>query len=222
MNRISIYRRLKGFVTLLKVKQLLKSTHRQIKLSILKKKKISIIANNCWGGFAYQELKLRYETPFVGLFIFAPDYIKLLSNFKTSIEQELQFIKAENSKYKDQLILWKTFNTYPIGILNHDIEIHFLHYKGEKEAKEQWDKRKKRINFKKLVFKFCDRDHCTPELIEKFDNLPFKNKICFTAKRYEEFKSVIFLKECEGELMVNDEWVYSKNYINLLNYFFKI
>lgn len=38
----------------------------------LKNKCFTIISNNCWGGFVYQKFNLQYRTPFVGLFIFAP------------------------------------------------------------------------------------------------------------------------------------------------------
>ena len=49
----------------------------------------TIISNNCWGGFVYQKFNLQYRTPFVGLFIFAPDYIELLENFDTLIEKKM-------------------------------------------------------------------------------------------------------------------------------------
>ena len=34
----------------------------------------SIISNNCWGGYVYQEQNLPYQSPFVGLFLYAKDY----------------------------------------------------------------------------------------------------------------------------------------------------
>ena len=69
----------------------------------LKNKCFTIISNNCWGGFVYQKFNLQYRTPFVGLFIFAPDYIELLENFDILIEKKLFFIDAGSSKYKEEL-----------------------------------------------------------------------------------------------------------------------
>ena len=48
----------------------------------LKNKNFTIICDNCWAGKVYQELGLPYQTPFVGMFIFSPDYIKMLKNLK--------------------------------------------------------------------------------------------------------------------------------------------
>ena len=47
----------------------------------IKNKTVTVVSNNCWGGFMYQSCKLQYHTPFIGLFMVAPDYIKLLENF---------------------------------------------------------------------------------------------------------------------------------------------
>ena len=65
----------------------------------LKNKDFTIVSNNCWGGFVYQKFGLEYKTPFIGLFIFTPDYIELLKNFKELIFKELKFINFEQSKY---------------------------------------------------------------------------------------------------------------------------
>ena len=71
---------------------------------------------------------------------------------------------------------------YPIGLINNKIEIHFLHYKTEKEAKSKWNRRVKRINWNNLYIKMDDRDGCTLDIIKRFDQLPFKNKIFFQPK----------------------------------------
>ena len=51
----------------------------------LKNKNFTIICDNCWAGKVYQELGLPYQTPFVGMFVFSPDYIKMLKNIKSKI-----------------------------------------------------------------------------------------------------------------------------------------
>ena len=169
----------------------------------LKYKDFTIISNNCWGGFVYQHFELPYASPFVGLFLFAPDYIKMLKKLDYYLDLPLKFINPEVSKYREQITEYGTINTYPVGILD-DVELHFLHYKDESEATEKWERRKKRINPNELIVKFCDRDLCTEELIREFDSLQFEKKVCLTAKQYS-YNSCIKLKNENSEYIQN-EW----------------
>ena len=99
----------------------------------LKNRNFTIVSNNCWGGYVYQEFGLRYNTPFIGLFIYAEDYIKLLKNFRYYMNQELKFIDISKSKYiRDVKSRKDRRDDYPVGILE-DIELHFLHYNSEIE-----------------------------------------------------------------------------------------
>lgn len=172
----------------------------------LKGNNFTIVSNNCFAGFVYQKFDIPYNTPFVGLFILGPDYIELLKNFNILIKEKLVFIKGDESKYKDYLIKTNRFNKYPIGKLGNDVEIHFLHYKSETEAQEKWNRRLKRMNFNNILFKFSDNDMSNLKLIKEFDNLPFKNKICFTSKDISNIKSQIYLRKYKNEQAVRNEW----------------
>ena len=139
----------------------------------------SIISNNCWGGFVYQSYGLEYNTPTVGLFFMAEEYIKFLSDLKHYIyDYELTFIKPEESSYVSFLSKDSRFGSYPIGKLG-DVEIEFLHYKSEAEAYDKWERRKKRINWDKLLVKFNDQNECNLKLFNKFSELNFRNKLFF-------------------------------------------
>lgn len=178
----------------------------------IKNKSVSIISNNCWGGFMYQSCGIRYNTPFIGLYMYAPEYIKMLQNLKTNLKQPIRFINQEQSKYK-QLYSDK----FIIGVLgNTGIEIVFMHYKSEEEVLCKWNRRLKRLNFNNLIVKFSDTDECTDELIKEFNSLPFKNKICFTSKPFPECKSVITMKEFANKTRVTNEWAYSYRYYNFV------
>lgn len=184
----------------------------------LKNKDFTIISNNCWGGFIYQRFGLKYMSPFIGLFLFAPDYIELLINFDRVIFSKLEFIKVENSKYLNYIKVNEELPRYPIGLLNGNIEIHFLHYKSESEALEKWNKRVKRINFNNIIFKFSDRDLCNYECIKRFDDLKLENKICFTAKNYSNLKSIVWIKEFNNLDYVESEWEYYEKYVDIKKY----
>lgn len=179
----------------------------------LKNRNFTIVSNNCWGGYVYQEFGLRYNTPFIGLFIYAEDYIKLLKNFRYYMNQELKFIDISKSKYiRDVKSRKDRRDDYPVGILE-DIELHFLHYNSEIEAKNKWNRRKKRINYSNILFKFSDNDLCCRQYVEEFSKLKYKNKICFVAQNYE-LNSVIQLKEFAEKECVEGEWSVSRRYID--------
>jgi uncharacterized protein (DUF1919 family) len=153
----------------------------------------TIISNNCWAGFIYQSYGLPYNTPTVGLFIMAEDYIKFVSDLKRYINCSLKFINYKDSKWYDYQKNKAAFGTYPIARLD-DIEIHFLHYKTEEEAREKWTRRCQRINWDKLIVKFNDQNGCVYENLADFDKLPYKNKVCFTVADYPNLHSVVYVK----------------------------
>lgn len=56
------------------------------------KKPFTIISNNCWGGLVYQYYGFGYDTPTVGMYFFAEDYVKFVSNLKHYLEIDIHFI----------------------------------------------------------------------------------------------------------------------------------
>ncbi|TRZ44982.1 DUF1919 domain-containing protein [Robertkochia solimangrovi] len=163
----------------------LKSSSANLKRTLLnnilvkrsKNPEFCIISNNCWGGDVYEAFKREYNTPFIGLFINAPCYLKLIKNLDFYLNCELRFIKY--SKYDIKNI------TYPVGLLNEEIEIHFLHYNNENEAIQKWKRRISRMpaDSKKFIFKMDDRDFADESLMIEFHKLPFKKKLSFSKSK---------------------------------------
>ena len=177
------------------------SSYRRKKLKI---KNPTIISNNCWAGIVSQYLGIKYYTPTIGLYFFSEEYIKFLERFDYYIKQKLEIIDTKDSKYYDEMIK-KNHQNAIVGKLD-DVEIVFLHMKTGKEAIEKWNKRVKRINRRNIIFKFCEQ------------NVPFKNKICFTTKEYPEYKSVIWFKDqVKNEEVVRDYYE-SHKYLNIIDY----
>ena len=175
----------------------------------------TIISNNCWGGLVYQSYGLKYNTPTAGLFFMAEDYIRFISDIKKYLNMELYFIEPIKSHSYEVIKHKSNFGTYPIGCLG-DVEIHFLHYKTPEEAKEKWERRAKRINFNKILYKFNDQNNCSKELLQKFVELPFKNKICFTSKKYD-VENTIHIKSIikYDEIKASYEPIGKSRYINI-------
>ncbi len=157
----------------------------------VRNKDFSVISNNCWGGRVYQYLDMPYLSPTAGLYFFAPDYIKFVSNLHKYLNLSLVFIPAEESAYYEEL---KNRNQTdkPIGKLD-DVEIVFLHYKTKEEAEEKWNRRKERVNFDHIILKFSRMDLCTEKEIEAFDKLDFQNKFVFNNRKPLQFKSEVYL-----------------------------
>ncbi len=156
------------------LQKLMVSVTKRIDKILYKKNNFVVVSNNCWGAEIYKRLDLEYNTPFVGLFFYGPDYIKLLENFDYYMNKELSFVNE--SKWSKKTIL------FPIGKLD-DIEIHFMHYKNEEEAFSKWSRRvermKKNNDLDNFFFKICDRDLTDDDIISRFHKLPFKNKVSF-------------------------------------------
>ena len=182
----------------------------------LKGTDFSIISNNCWGGMIYQYFGLKYLTPTVGLFIMDDDYIRFLENLEYYLAQPIKFIGHSQSRYQSVLGKESTAkNDYPIGLLG-DVEIHFLHYHSEEEALKKWNKRLTRLNKNRLLVKWSQRSTDSTELLDKFEQLPFKNKICFT--KYPRNNPIFIKIDALRRLNVQggDETPYVMEKVNLI------
>jgi uncharacterized protein (DUF1919 family) len=150
----------------------------------IENKEFTIFSNDCYGGEIYRRLKIPYRTPFIGVMLMAPCYIKFLQNPLFYIVNDLNFI--DSSDYIEMNEFRTRNGNYPLGKI-HDIEIHFLHYNNEDDAKEKWDKRKLRINWDRILVKFAmDKDYATPELLQQFSELDFNEKVSFSKVDYPE------------------------------------
>jgi len=187
-----------------KVRQYFSFLFRWIDIRRLKKKEFVIISKNCWGGQLYHWLGIPYNTPFVGLFLFGPCYIKLLEQFDYYIQQDLVFI--EHSRYKTHLK-----HKYPIGLLG-DLEIHFQHYSTQEEVRDKWKRRLKRMNLvadkDNFYFTICERRETNKKIIKRFHKLPFKNKISFSLDRIESLNNKQHI-QVEPSAKKKDEMFYN-------------
>lgn len=170
----------------LKIRRYWRKALANMRIKGLKNTEFTIISNNCWGGMIYESYNLPKKSPTVGCFFMAEDYIRFLTNLKEYLETDLEFINPQQSKWiKEKEVSGDMrFGKYPIGILRlegESVEIFFLHYSSEDEAREKWVRRCKRINWDKMLLKFNDQNGCTQEHIEQFFALPYK-KIFFTCK----------------------------------------
>ena len=95
----------------------------------------TVISNNCWGSYIYQALDIPSRTPFVGMFIPPKSYLHLLKRFDACIRAELEFAGERASS---RINLWRKQEglSYPIGLLEGNVELHFLHLADENKARQ--------------------------------------------------------------------------------------
>lgn len=127
----------------------------------------SIISRHCWGGILFNQLGLKFNSPFVNLFLLDSDFNKLSKNFSHYMRQELVF---EREEYEHNLNI-----NYPIAKLD-DISIYFNHYTSFEEAKKKWDERKERINYDNLLFETTTENR---GIALDFDSISLPHKLCF-------------------------------------------
>lgn len=142
----------------------------------LKNLDFTIISNNCWGGMVYESYNLLKDTPTVGLFFSAQDYIKFLTRLDEYLGAELTFEEEASEQ------------GCPVGILSikdESIKINFLHYHSREQAADKWRRRCSRVNKENMLVKFNDQNGCTEEDLKAFLKLPYKYKLFFTVKDWQ-------------------------------------
>lgn len=151
----------------------------------LLKNKPTIFANNCWGGVTYHSLALPFTSPLVNMFILEDEYIKFLKKPKYYIEEcEVEFLEMFEDLEKSIY--------YPIGVLG-DIQLHFNHHKSFEEAKNDWDRRKRRINWEHLFVMAYTKNRY---IAEEFNKLSYNKKVCFTNFQHDG-ESIHHIRLCD-------------------------
>ena len=109
----------------------------------LKNKDISLICSNCAGGILYHWLGLKFNSPFINLFMTGEDYITALENWQDFLNAEI----VEDTSGGE---------TYPVGIGYLGIKLHFMHYVTFDEAINKWKRRKARISSDNIAFMYTN------------------------------------------------------------------
>lgn len=116
------------------MKQQLRELRNKILRKRLNNRDFIIIANNCLAGCIYHDLKLRFDTPTVNLYIPFPDYIFFLKKFK-----QLVYVEFTEIPHK----------ACPAGLLG-VVHVYFLHYQSFEEGVGAWKRRVRRIQWNNI------------------------------------------------------------------------
>ena len=159
--------------------------YKEFKRRKLKNTTPTIISSNCNGEFWYYDMKLKFLSPTINLSFDMNEYVKMLENLRWYMKQPI--LPYEDNRFE-----------FPTGKLA-DIEIRFNHYNTFDEAVAKWEERKKRIEWDNLFILGIDGDNCSYKTMQRFDQLPYKNKVIFTHIPYPEIESSYYIPGFESE-----------------------
>lgn len=160
----------------------------------LKNHNFTILSNNCVGALISHDLGERFLTPTVNLFLGTEDFVKFVENLDYYLGLEV----VESPKVNVP---------YPVGLLG-DLELHFVHYSNIEEAIVKWVARSKRMVRDNMFIMMTDNDGCSEEIIKRFEDLPYKNKVFFTKEDHKKYKSTFYIRGFEGNNAMGDLTAY--------------
>lgn len=133
---------------------------------------ITIISDDCWGGKVYHALSLPFNSPTININWIKEEYAKFISDLSYYLQQPLKCGREGDLEA----------GVYPIGLLGDNekqVRMELIHNFSFEEAQEQWERRRKRVNFDNIFVKFGFNKKNNWEYCKKiFDDLQYK-KICF-------------------------------------------
>lgn len=154
----------------------------------LKNHDFSIIANNCCGGIISHSLGEQFNSPTINMSIRIEDWFTFLENLEEATSVELY----EKKLYDDGSI-----PECPLGELRlsngEKIQCHFDHYLSFDDAKQKWIERCKRLRFDNLFIFFEAGVITSDDLVDRFNQLKYINKVIITNKPYPQTSSALFL-----------------------------
>jgi uncharacterized protein (DUF1919 family) len=140
----------------------------------LEDERFTLVSNDCWGAEVYRHLRLSYTTPFVGLFVPAPDYLMMLSDLERWVHAPMRFV--ERSRYPEY-----GEPPYPVARLDGEVELHFVHHTDPATAEATWRRRAERMDFDRLVVKLsAAKDRCTDEHVRALDAMDGVGRLCLS------------------------------------------
>jgi uncharacterized protein (DUF1919 family) len=152
----------------------------------------TVVSNDCWGAMVYEQLGIPYQTPFVGLFVMAPCFLRLLEDLEGYLGAPIEFVETSRYPALEQARRGADARRYPIGLLRGDVELHFVHYATAEEAEGKWTRRVARVDWDRLFVKLTgDKDLCDQACMRAFDRLSYADKVCFTARPWPGIESAV-------------------------------
>lgn len=168
------------------VRDLLYNRKRRNRLS---NKEFSLITSDCVGGCIAKDLKTRMNSPTRNFYFNADDYIKFCQNLDYYLTLEP---KPYDGNYEG------VGAEYLMASLG-DLKMFLVHYTSVEECRKEWIRRRARVNKQNMFFMMNDRNYCTERELKAFDELPYKNKVCFTHRKYPQYAATFYIPGSDND-----------------------
>ena len=137
---------------------------------------ISIISQNCIGGVLMHEYNMKFLSPTINCYMSMPDFVSFCENLPNNLKVDLQEEKNENNC------------AFPVARLD-NLELMAVHYKTFEEFENAWNRRRERVNLKKVLLIMTDRDGFSEDLLPRIAKLPYQ-KVLFSHVLYPGYDFV--------------------------------
>lgn len=174
----------------------------------------TLLSSNCTAGVLYHCLGLEFRSPFINLWLTNEDFVTAMENLDDFLSTPL--IRDTDCP-----------KPYPVGIGYNNTRIYFLHYESWDDAIQKWEQRKSRIDTKNMAVMLTNLGSPGAEsknedaLLQRFDALPFPNKIVFTSKNHPEISCAVRLpgwKPATGRNVFDTHRLRRDRYIDHFDY----
>lgn len=172
----------------------------------LKNDQFSIICSTCIGGIIYHRLGKQFLSPTINLWIKQKEFLVFVENLDEALEQELVFIESEYDHPVAQ-----------IATKGGTVNLYFNHAKTEKEAEENWTRRKKRVNHDNLFIIMYDLGDITEADILRLDKVKCKNKVVLSQNK-RDIPYVVTIKPKNGTNYLDQDWVGRRTFERKFDY----
>lgn len=163
--------------------------HNKSQRNNLQNSNFSLITSDCTGGCVAKDLKVRMNSPTRNFYFNADDYIKFCKNLDYYLTLQPEPYTGNYSGGGAEYLMAS------LG----DLKMFLVHYSSVEQCRDEWIRRRERVNKDNMFFVMNDRNFCTEKEIREFDELPYNNKVCFTHKKYPQYKSTYFISGSEAD-----------------------
>lgn len=140
---------------------------------------ITLLCNNCTGSMMLHDIGIKFNSPFVNLWIEPLDFLEICQNPEEFLlHHELQEAKSELP--------------YPVATINGK-KIYLQHYTSFTQAKEIWERRIARMNFAQLHVVTVSRDDNTPLIQQEFSKILNLRKVLLQPTGYSQIEDSLSL-----------------------------
>lgn len=175
---------------------------------------VTILSDDCWGGILYHRLLLPFTSPCINNIMKPDSFLKFVREPFYYFEQPLHMTKEIDFE-KEEVSIGE------IGEREKKIYIEFVHSRCFSEGAVLWNRRKERVNPRRLLIKMTIQpgDERKDEYLEQLSKLPYRN-ICFYKENSQT--NILYLKRYEHRWSSNTYTDYRyPEYVKNMDFIFK-